>query len=224
MVERMRAGSVIVDLAAASGGNCELTVDGEEVEHNGVLVIGAGDLPSRVADHRQRPLRPQRHQPARPAAARRRGAARLRRRHRGRHLRHRGRRGPPRPDPRPPRRRPDVTGGPLDILVIFVLAAFVGFEVISKVPSILHTPLMSGSNAIHGIILVGSHGHRRRGPRAAADQPGPGGGDPGHPQHRGRGGGDRPHAGDVQRARPHRPARLPTASRRREPDDEGVGD
>ena len=49
-----------------------------------------------------------------------------------------------------------MTGGPLDILVIFVLAAFVGFEVISKVPSILHTPLMSGSNAIHGIILVGA--------------------------------------------------------------------
>ena len=44
----------------------------------------------------------------------------------------------------------------LDILVMFVLAAFVGFEVISKVPSILHTPLMSGSNAIHGIILVGA--------------------------------------------------------------------
>ncbi|MDE3087666.1 MAG: NAD(P) transhydrogenase subunit alpha, partial [Acidobacteriota bacterium] len=39
---------------------------------------------------------------------------------------------------------------------IFVLAAFVGYEVISKVPSILHTPLMSGSNAIHGIILVGT--------------------------------------------------------------------
>jgi NAD(P) transhydrogenase subunit alpha len=44
----------------------------------------------------------------------------------------------------------------VDLLVVFVLAAFVGFEVISKVPSILHTPLMSGSNAIHGIILVGS--------------------------------------------------------------------
>ena len=38
----------------------------------------------------------------------------------------------------------------------FVLAVFVGFEVISKVPTILHTPLMSGSNAIHGIILVGA--------------------------------------------------------------------
>jgi H+-translocating NAD(P) transhydrogenase subunit alpha len=44
----------------------------------------------------------------------------------------------------------------VDLLVIFVLAAFVGIEVISKVPSILHTPLMSGSNAIHGIILVGA--------------------------------------------------------------------
>ena len=44
----------------------------------------------------------------------------------------------------------------LTLITIFVLAAFVGFEVISKVPSILHTPLMSGSNAIHGVILVGS--------------------------------------------------------------------
>ena len=39
---------------------------------------------------------------------------------------------------------------------IFVLALFVGFQLISKVPSILHTPLMSGTNAIHGIILVGA--------------------------------------------------------------------
>jgi NAD(P) transhydrogenase subunit alpha len=44
----------------------------------------------------------------------------------------------------------------LDLLVIFLLAAFLGYEVISKVPSILHTPLMSGSNAIHGVILVGA--------------------------------------------------------------------
>ncbi|HEX6393945.1 MAG TPA: NAD(P) transhydrogenase subunit alpha [Acidimicrobiales bacterium] len=44
----------------------------------------------------------------------------------------------------------------LDLLVVFVLAAFLGYEVISKVPSILHTPLMSGSNAIHGVILVGT--------------------------------------------------------------------
>jgi NAD(P) transhydrogenase subunit alpha len=41
-------------------------------------------------------------------------------------------------------------------LTIFALAIFVGIEVISKVPSMLHTPLMSGTNAIHGIILVGA--------------------------------------------------------------------
>jgi len=41
------------------------------------------------------------------------------------------------------------------LLAIFVLAVFVGFEVVSKVSTTLHTPLMSGANAIHGIILVG---------------------------------------------------------------------
>ncbi|KAE8764737.1 NAD(P) transhydrogenase subunit alpha [Georgenia thermotolerans] len=44
----------------------------------------------------------------------------------------------------------------LTILTLFVLAAFVGVEVVSKVSSTLHTPLMSGANAIHGIILVGA--------------------------------------------------------------------
>jgi proton-translocating NAD(P)+ transhydrogenase subunit alpha len=48
------------------------------------------------------------------------------------------------------------TTGIVEYLTIFVLAAFVGIEVVSKVPSILHTPLMSGSNAIHGIVLVGA--------------------------------------------------------------------
>jgi H+-translocating NAD(P) transhydrogenase subunit alpha len=41
-------------------------------------------------------------------------------------------------------------------LTVFVLAVFLGFEVISKVPTTLHTPLMSGTNAIHGIVLVGA--------------------------------------------------------------------
>ncbi len=41
-------------------------------------------------------------------------------------------------------------------LTVFVLAVFVGFEVISKVPTTLHTPLMSATNAIHGIVLVGA--------------------------------------------------------------------
>ena len=41
-------------------------------------------------------------------------------------------------------------------LYIFMLAAFTGYEVISRVPVILHTPLMSGSNFIHGVVLVGA--------------------------------------------------------------------
>jgi NAD(P) transhydrogenase subunit alpha len=45
---------------------------------------------------------------------------------------------------------------PAAALTIFVLALFVGFEVISKVPPLLHTPLMSGSNAISGITIVGA--------------------------------------------------------------------
>ena len=41
-------------------------------------------------------------------------------------------------------------------LTVFALAVFVGFELISKVPTMLHTPLMSGTNAIHGIVLIGA--------------------------------------------------------------------
>jgi NAD(P) transhydrogenase subunit alpha len=41
-------------------------------------------------------------------------------------------------------------------LTVLVLAIFLGFEVISKVPTMLHTPLMSGTNAIHGIVIVGA--------------------------------------------------------------------
>ena len=53
-----------------------------------------------------------------------------------------------------------MEGGPHDrrviALYIFMLAAFTGYEVISRVPVILHTPLMSGSNFVHGIVLVGA--------------------------------------------------------------------
>lgn len=45
---------------------------------------------------------------------------------------------------------------PITLLTVVVLAVFVGFEVVSKVSSTLHTPLMSGANAIHGIILIGA--------------------------------------------------------------------
>ncbi|HKH88883.1 MAG TPA: proton-translocating transhydrogenase family protein, partial [Acidimicrobiales bacterium] len=64
------------------------------------------------------------------------------------------RRGAARTNSPAPRRRQRVNGSDiLTLITIFVLSAFVGFEVISKVPSILHTPLMSGTNAIHGVVL-----------------------------------------------------------------------
>jgi H+-translocating NAD(P) transhydrogenase subunit alpha len=44
----------------------------------------------------------------------------------------------------------------ISALFILVLAAFVGYEVVSKVPTMLHTPLMSGANAVHGVIVVGA--------------------------------------------------------------------
>jgi H+-translocating NAD(P) transhydrogenase subunit alpha len=49
-----------------------------------------------------------------------------------------------------------VTSTLLTSITVFVLAVFIGFEIISKVPTMLHTPLMSGTNAIHGIVLVGA--------------------------------------------------------------------
>jgi NAD(P) transhydrogenase subunit alpha len=49
-----------------------------------------------------------------------------------------------------------MTNDLLQYATVLILTAFVGTEIIAKVPSILHTPLMSGSNAIHGVILVGS--------------------------------------------------------------------
>ena len=81
-------------------------------------------------------------------------------------------------------------------LTVFVLSVFVGIEVISKVSSTLHTPLMSGANAIHGVILLGAiivtaHADGRRARRR------PGRDRAGHRQHGGRVRGDRPDAADV---------------------------
>jgi len=49
-----------------------------------------------------------------------------------------------------------MTAQLLTEITVFILAVFVGFEVISKVPSMLHTPLMSATNAVHGIVVVGA--------------------------------------------------------------------
>lgn len=50
----------------------------------------------------------------------------------------------------------DFIGENIQMIYILVLSVFVGVEVIGKVPSVLHTPLMSGANAIHGVVIVGS--------------------------------------------------------------------
>ncbi len=50
----------------------------------------------------------------------------------------------------------DFIGTNMDMIYIVVLSIFLGVEVISNVPAILHTPLMSGANAIHGVVIIGS--------------------------------------------------------------------
>ena len=100
-------------------------------------------------------------------------------------------------------------------LTIFILSVFVGIEVISKVSSTLHTPLMSGANAIHGVILLGAiivtgstDNTARAGRRAGRDRAGRG-------QHGRRVRGDRPDAADVraQEARPITPSRRHAGER-----------
>lgn len=50
----------------------------------------------------------------------------------------------------------EFLGANMDMVYIVILAIFLGIEVISNVPSILHTPLMSGANAIHGVVVIGA--------------------------------------------------------------------
>ncbi len=59
----------------------------------------------------------------------------------------------------------------LELLTVLVLAVFVGFEVISKVPTTLHTPLMSATNAIHGIVVAGAIVRSCRSSAVAAPAP-----------------------------------------------------
>ena len=152
MVASMRPGSVIVDLAAEAGGNCELTEPGETVVRENVTIVGDRN----------------------PAAAMPYDASRLYARNVTELLGvclQEGRLAIAEDD--------DVIAGCLVChggavvhpavlerlavnsqliheLTVLALAVFVGFEVISKVPTMLHTPLMSGTNAIHGIVIVGA--------------------------------------------------------------------
>ena len=142
-VEAMRAGSVIVDLASETGGNCELTKPGEETVAHGVTIVGLTNLPGSMPSHASQLYARNVMALLQHLAPDGQLAARLRGRDHGGRLRH-------------PRQGGRMTTSFIIELTVLVLAAFLGFEVVSKVPTLLHTPLMSGSNAIHGIVIVGA--------------------------------------------------------------------
>jgi len=195
MVESMKDGSVVVDLAAEQGGNCELTAPGEVVTHNGVTLIGYTDLPSRLATqssqlyatnlrHLLTDLTPEKDgkivvnmedevirgatvcldgKTTWPPPAPKLSVA------------------PPKPKPAPApvveKKKPSVWGPIIGMIIaglgllglgavapasfmahftVFVLACFVGYMVIWNVTAALHTPLMSVTNAISSIIIIGA--------------------------------------------------------------------
>jgi H+-translocating NAD(P) transhydrogenase subunit alpha len=231
MVEAMKPGSVIVDLAAEKGGNCELTVPGEVIEHQGVTIVGYTDLASRMAhvasdlygtnlwhfleemggakgyrvDHDNDAIRPalvleggeqrwppppmKKAEPApgAPAAAAAAAVATSTAAPRPAPPTHGPAVPPPPrshgPAPRPPSRTAGIVMSVIGLaaalvflgirygradasasfetyqllqhVTVFVMAIFVGFQVIWNVTPALHTPLMSVTNAISGIIVVG---------------------------------------------------------------------
>lgn len=196
MVESMKDGSVVVDLAAEQGGNCELTVPGEVVERHGVTIIGYTDLPSRLAAqssqlyatnlrHLLTDMTPEKDgrivvdmedevirgatvckdgETTWPPPAPKLSAA--------------PQQTAPEPAPAPAEpEKPSLMGpliaatlGGLALLglgavapesfmnhfTVFVLACFVGYMVIWNVTPALHTPLMSVTNAISSIIVIGA--------------------------------------------------------------------
>jgi NAD(P) transhydrogenase subunit alpha len=196
MVEAMKDGSVIVDLAAEQGGNCELTEPGKVAHHHGVTIIGYTDLPSRLAAqssqlyatnlrHLLTDLTPAKDgqivvdmedevfrgatvckdgETTWPPPAPKLSAAPKKK---------------PKPAPAPvvEKKKPSVVGPIIGMLLaglgllglgtvapasfmahftVFVLACFVGYMVIWNVTAALHTPLMSVTNAISSIIIIGA--------------------------------------------------------------------
>jgi NAD(P) transhydrogenase subunit alpha len=192
MVAAMRAGSVIVDLAAESGGNCALTQPGEVVKKRGVTIIGYVDLPSRLA-----PLASQLYGTNLTHLLSDMGGAEKWRIDlddqvvRGALILKEGELMWPPPKIEPPAAKPAAAKAPpasahaakkkggssvvplvvlgalfaavgavapkefLSHFTVFVLACFVGWQVVWNVTPALHTPLMSVTNAISGIIVVG---------------------------------------------------------------------
>ncbi len=196
MVEAMKPGSVVVDLAAEQGGNCSLSKPDEVVDHGGVKIIGYTDLSSRMATTSSRffaanvrNLLAELGEPTEGGLPLDtgneivRGALQV---HEGAILPPPERKptsAPPDPprktiEPKKPLERPEpknwraMVGGALVLAIftlvaltapeafvqrftVFILACFVGWQVIWNVTPALHTPLMSVTNAISGIILVG---------------------------------------------------------------------
>ena len=147
---------MIVDLAAETGGNCELTEPGQVVERNGVTIDGTLNLPSQMPFHASllyannvanllTHLAPEGELSLDFEDEITAGAC----------VTHEGRIVNDRVREAVEGVRERMSGDLITEITIFVLAVFVGFEVISKVPTMLHTPLMSGTNAIHGIVLLG---------------------------------------------------------------------
>ena len=151
-VKSMAPGSVIIDLAAETGGNVEGSKPGETVEVDGVKIIGPANLPSQMAGNASA-LYAKNLQNLVELLIDEEGNLKV-------------------------DTEDEIIAGALltkdgeivnerakeaaaqlmslmTEITIFVLAAFVGFEVISKVPTTLHTPLMSQTNAIHGIVMLG---------------------------------------------------------------------
>jgi NAD/NADP transhydrogenase alpha subunit len=156
-VEGMKPGSVIVDLAGEAGGNCELTEPGETVVRHDVKIVSPLNLPASM------PSIPRSCSRATCRRCSSCSSARTGKLHldfddeivsgacivRDGEIVIRG-------------KKAAVEGQRMILastlttnLAILVLAGFIGFVVISKVPNTLHTPLMSGTNAIHGIVLLG---------------------------------------------------------------------
>ena len=146
-VEKMRPGSVIVDLAAETGGNCELTRPGEVIDVDGVTIVGTLNLPSAMPGHASQLYSRNVSALLEHLAPAGELVARLGRRDHRRRLR---------APPASTEARMSHYAQLVVELTILALAIFLGIEVISKVPTLLHTPLMSGTNAIHGIVIVGA--------------------------------------------------------------------
>ena len=204
MVESMREGSVVVDLASEQGGNCEVTQPGKVIQHHGVTIVGYTDLPSRMANQASQLYGTNLYHILNDMG----GASKF---HidmedevvRGALIVHDGEITWPSPKPKtlpqPPAKQASTTatsvapssksahgkhgtstmskgkqilwggiaafalivlglGAPASFLshfTVFVLAIFVGWQIIWNVTPALHTPLMSVTNAISGIIIIG---------------------------------------------------------------------